>query len=34
LNVKRVRFPVVVLDSLRDSIEVPLLCFGVVSPSL
>jgi hypothetical protein len=28
------RFPVVVLDGLRDSIEVPLLGFGVVSPSL
>jgi len=28
------RFPVVVLDSLRDSIEVPLLVSGIVSPSL
>jgi hypothetical protein len=28
------RFPVVVLDGLGDSIEVPLLGLGVVSPSL
>jgi len=29
-----VRLPVVVLDGLRDSIEVPLLCSSIVSPSL
>jgi hypothetical protein len=29
-----VRFPVVVLNGLGDSIEVPLLCSSIVSPSL
>jgi hypothetical protein len=29
-----VRLPVVVLDGLRDAVEVPLLGLGVVSPSL
>jgi hypothetical protein len=29
-----VRFPVVVLDCLGDTIEVPLLGFDIVSPSL
>jgi hypothetical protein len=34
LDIKRVGFPVVILDGLGDLIKVPLLGSGVLSPSL